>query len=1097
MQARRVWIAVLLLAWATGAGASTIAVTSASDVRADDGACTLREAMIAANTNTSSGGATGECVAGEPAPIVDRIVLRAPGAAPAVYTLSIAGAFEDLAATGDLDIHESVDIEGAGAADTIVEAGATPAAGIDRLFDVHPSVDGTAVSFLNVTIRHGRATIPSGGVAAFAQGGGIYVRAVIGGWGSSLTLESVVMTANASEGSGGAIAVNGGLGSAPTSVTIEQSEISSNTASLGGGAVMCSGCNLRITRSALVSNTATVTSGAGHGGGAIRATGDGSTVTLVNTTVGDNRSFLHGGGLALPVGDVVANLEHVTLHQNRADADLNASGTGGALHNDTGIITFQNSIVAQNFRGAAASSDCVGGAVSSGGYNVVGSTGGCVSNGPGDAATANPNLSALDYHGGKTRNYAPLAGSLAFERVVASHCAATADQRGYGRPRGPVSPPAQCESGAIENTAPAVAGAGATFAEDAGPQALAFTVQDVETPDALAATATSSNQTLIPNANLVVSGTGSARTLTATALPNQFGSTTIAIAVNDGNITTGLQLEVIVMPVNDTPTITPILPQTIDEDASTGALVFTVSDVETAAGSLIVTGSSSNTTLVPNASVVFAGAGADRTVVVTPAADQFGDATITLDVSDGAASASTMFLVTVNNINDAPTISPVADQSIARDSTTGALSFTIGDLETSASALAVSVESSNTTLVPNASMVLGGSATTRTVTVTPAIGQSGNATISLQVGDAAVTTTETFELTVAPEPSERVLLGLGSFPSNGGWFAAHGEAVARFAHRRWLRVPWTAYNAANGEVHPAVGNLDADALDEVVVGLGTGGGGYMAVFDDAAHNHALLRWIRVEWPYYVDNPDRGSVWPAIGDLDGDGRGEIVAGLGPGSGGWVEVFDDAAADFAHLAWRQLELPAYNSANGETHPAVADLDGNGRAEIVLGLGAGGAGRLQVLDGLPPYASRGFVQVNWAQYTQTVNGPTFPAAGDVDGDGRAEIVIGLGNGGQGWLQILDDAAQAHAHLKWVQVQWPDYNAARGETHPAVGNVDGDPRAEIVVGLGPFASAGGWVQVFEDALASYAHLFWLQSAWQAYIDAGGPTFPAIGRFR
>ena len=88
--------------------------------------------------------------------------------------------------------------------------------------------------------------------------------------------------------------------------------------------------------------------------------------------------------------------------------------------------------------------------------------------------------------------------------------------------------------------------------------------------------------------------------------------------------------------VNDAPTITAIADQTINEDTATGALAFTVGDAETAAASLTVSGSSSNPTLVPNANIVFGGSGANRTVTVTPAANQTGTATITVTVSDGS-----------------------------------------------------------------------------------------------------------------------------------------------------------------------------------------------------------------------------------------------------------------------------------------------------------------------------------------------------------------------------------------------------------------------------------------------------------------------------
>ena len=118
---------------------------------------------------------------------------------------------------------------------------------------------------------------------------------------------------------------------------------------------------------------------------------------------------------------------------------------------------------------------------------------------------------------------------------------------------------------------------------------------------------------------------------------------------------------------NNAPTISAVADQSLNEDNPTGAIAFTVGDVETAAGSLTVTGTSGNTTLVPNANVVIGGSGANRTVTVTPAANQNGTATITLTVSDGVAQSQDSFDVQVAAVNDAPTISTVADQNINED----------------------------------------------------------------------------------------------------------------------------------------------------------------------------------------------------------------------------------------------------------------------------------------------------------------------------------------------------------------------------------------------------------------------------------------------
>jgi hypothetical protein len=112
--------------------------------------------------------------------------------------------------------------------------------------------------------------------------------------------------------------------------------------------------------------------------------------------------------------------------------------------------------------------------------------------------------------------------------------------------------------------------------------------------------------------------------------------------------------------VNNPPTISDVVDQTIPEDGSTGALDLTVDDAETPAGSLVVSGSSSDTTLVPNANVTFGGSSANRTVTVVPAASQSGSTTITITVSDGSLDASDTFVVTVEPVNDDPICQDVA-----------------------------------------------------------------------------------------------------------------------------------------------------------------------------------------------------------------------------------------------------------------------------------------------------------------------------------------------------------------------------------------------------------------------------------------------------
>jgi hypothetical protein len=110
-----------------------------------------------------------------------------------------------------------------------------------------------------------------------------------------------------------------------------------------------------------------------------------------------------------------------------------------------------------------------------------------------------------------------------------------------------------------------------------------------------------------------------------------------------------------------------------------------VSDAESNAVDLLVTASSSDQLLVPDANIAVSGGAADRTVTIVPAADLFGSATITLTASDGELSTTSSFVLTVNPIYNEPRVLAV-DRNDGRnrfDELTS-LAFTF-DLDVSAS----------------------------------------------------------------------------------------------------------------------------------------------------------------------------------------------------------------------------------------------------------------------------------------------------------------------------------------------------------------------------------------------------------------------------
>lgn len=276
---------------------------------------------------------------------------------------------------------------------------------------------------------------------------------------------------------------------------------------------------------------------------------------------------------------------------------------------------------------------------------------------------------------------------------------------------------------------------------------------DITAAAILVLSATSSNSSLIPNANIALAGSGASRTAVVTPAANLSGSSTITLTVTDAN---GLSAtETFVVTVNAAPTISNVADVTISEDAQAGPLSVTIGDDLTAAAALQVSATSSNTTLIPNANIQLGGSGTARTALITPVGNASGSSTITLTVTDGnGLTATDTFIVTVDPVNDAPTISAVADATVNSNATLGPIAVTLGDQETPLASLALSATSSNQAIVQDSGITLGGSAGDRTVLVTPVANASGTATITLTVTDSNnLTTTETFVVTVNAAPT--------------------------------------------------------------------------------------------------------------------------------------------------------------------------------------------------------------------------------------------------------------------------------------------------------------------------------------------------------
>ncbi len=271
-----------------------------------------------------------------------------------------------------------------------------------------------------IFLREGTLTLTNATIAGNTapHGGGIYNQ------GGSLTIVGGTIRDNTATGAGGGLSIHG-------TATLTDVTIRDNTAlGAGGGGLWSTYVNVTLRGVTLSGNTAS--NGAG---GAISHVG--GTTSLADSTVSGNAAR-SGGGIAVGIYGTVA-ASFATIVGNRATA------SGGGIYaagEDTkrAAALLDRSVVAGNLVGAAAQDCAVNayGGVASGGYNLVGGAGGCPANGAGDVSLITPLAGALAPaladNGGPTRTHNVVPGGPAHNRIPASTCPLSGDQRGVVRP---------------------------------------------------------------------------------------------------------------------------------------------------------------------------------------------------------------------------------------------------------------------------------------------------------------------------------------------------------------------------------------------------------------------------------------------------------------------------------------------------------------------------------------------------------------------------------------------------------------------------------------------------------------------------------------
>jgi hypothetical protein len=191
--------------------------------------------------------------------------------------------------------------------------------------------------------------------------------------------------------------------------------------------------------------------------------------------------------------------------------------------------------------------------------------------------------------------------------------------------------------------------------------------------------------------------------------------------------------------------------------------------------------------------------------------------------------------------------------------------------------------------------------------------------------------------------------------------------------------------AGTGDVRVAVGDVTGDGVEDVVIGSGLNTVALVRVFSGATRQEVNR--------FSPFSTFTGGVFVAVGDLTQDGLRDIV--VTPDQSGGPRVVVVRGGDFQTVA----SFFGIDDSNfrGGARAAVGDVNADGRPDLVVSAGFLGGPRIAIFDGRTVTTGTPMRLVNdFFAFESTLRNGAYVAVGDLNGDGFEDVIFGAGPGG-----------------------------------------------------------------------------------------------------
>lgn len=260
-----------------------------------------------------------------------------------------------------------------------------------------------------------------------------------------------------------------------------------------------------------------------------------------------------------------------------------------------------------------------------------------------------------------------------------------------------------------------------------------------------------------------------------------------------------------------------------------------------------------------------------------------------------------------------------------------------------------------------------------------------------------------------------------------------------------------AYEAGfKGGVRVATADLTGDGVPDLIVTPGAGRAPTLRVFDGATF--LPLAGKRGGFDVFAST-FKGGVFVAAGDVNGDGTADLVVSQDAGGSPQVRVFDGKTGN--QFAGTMGSFLAYASNfKGGVRVASADVNGDGKAEVVTAPGAGTiaggqTGLVRTFDLTRKSGNAPFVIQQFKPYEDGYAGGVFVATGNLEGDPLPELITAPGGGRLAEVKVFAPNSTVPSR------SFTPLPGFTGSLRPAVGDVDGDGRLDLILGAGAGTAA------------------------------------------